>query len=319
VSERSVHLPRRSVLSVPASSERFLEKAPQVPADMILLDLEDGVAPGEKADARRKVVEAIRELAWNDRVLCVRLNAWDSEHTLRDVQEVVGRAGERLDEVMLPKAESAAQVVALDLVLTQVERECGLPPGRTGIEVQIESAEALAHVGEICRASRRLEAVVLGPADLAASLQMPTLTGGEPSPRYPGDVFHFALASILVAARAAGIQAIDGPYLRLGDFEGLRVLAERSFALGYDGKWAIHPDQVPVLNEVFTPSQEDFDRAHDVVVALDRAAAVDGRGAVRFAGEMIDEATRKMALKVVARGRLAGLERSPREPASTDG
>src|SRR5271165_2593589 len=178
MSARSRNLPRRSCLSVPGSSERFLEKAPSVPADMTFLDLEDSVAPLEKESARAKVVDAIRGLAWDDRVLCVRVNGWGTPWTYGDVIEVVGRAGERLDEVMLPKAQSAAEVIALDLLLSEVEMNSGLPNGHIGIEAQIETARGLINVEEICAASPRLETIIFGPADFSASMEMPVLTGG---------------------------------------------------------------------------------------------------------------------------------------------
>ncbi|HLN04846.1 MAG TPA: CoA ester lyase, partial [Acidimicrobiales bacterium] len=222
MSERSRNLPRRSCLSVPGSSQRFLEKAPSVPADMTFLDLEDSVAPLEKVSARKKVVDAVRNLAWDDRVLCVRVNGWDTRWTYGDVIEVVGGSGERLDEVMLPKAQSAAEVVALDLLLTQVELNSGLPAGHIGIEAQIETARGLINVEEICAASPRLETIIFGPADFAASIEMPVLTGGVAIPEYPGDHFHYVFSKILMAGRANGLQVIDGPYLYVRDFDSLR-------------------------------------------------------------------------------------------------
>ena len=185
MSARSRDLPRRSCLSTPGATEKFLAKAPTVAADMTFFDLEDSVAPLEKVAARAKVVDAIKNLAWDDRVLCVRVNAWDTEWTYGDVIEVVGNAGERLDEVMLPKVQSAAEVVALDLLLTQVEKNCGLPVGHIGIEAQIETTRGLINVEEICAASPRLETIIFGPADFAASMEMPVLTGGVPDPRVP--------------------------------------------------------------------------------------------------------------------------------------
>src|SRR5580704_18507112 len=178
MSERSRTLPRRSCFSTPGSNEKFLAKAPSVQADMSFLDLEDSVAPVEKVAARTKVVEAIRKQEWDERVLCVRVNAWDTEWTVGDVIEVVSGAGERLDEVMLPKVQRAAEVVALDLLLTQVEKTSGLPVGHIGIEAQIETARGLINVDDICAASPRLETIIFGPADFAASIEMPVLTGG---------------------------------------------------------------------------------------------------------------------------------------------
>jgi citrate lyase subunit beta / citryl-CoA lyase len=277
---------------------------------MTFLDLEDSVAPAEKLAARKKVVEAVRDLGWDDRVLCVRVNAWDSEWTVGDVVEVVGNAGDRLDEVMLPKVQSAAEVVALDLLLTQVEKTSGLPVGHVGIEAQIETTRGLINVEEICAASPRLETVIFGPADFAASMEMPVLTGGVAVPEYPGDHFHYAFSKILIAGRACGLQVIDGPYLYVRDLDGLREFSQRTRVLGYDGKWALTPDQAAVLNEVYSPTQEQFDRAWAILDAYRKAAEEDRKGAFMFGTEMIDEASRKMAHKFVVRGERAGLRRS---------
>jgi citrate lyase subunit beta/citryl-CoA lyase len=310
VSSRSRHLPRRSCLSVPGSSERFLAKAPSVPADMTFLDLEDSVAPNEKELARAKVVTAIRELDWDDRVLCVRVNAWDTRFTYGDVIEVVSGAGERLDEVMLPKVQTAAEVVALDLLLTQVELNVGLPPRHIGIEAQIETARGLINVEEICAASPRLETIIFGPADFAASMEMPVLTGGVQIPEYPGDHFHYVFSKILMAGRANGLQVIDGPFLKVREMDAFRDFCQRTRMLGYDGKWALHPDQVTLLNEIFSPTQEQFDRAWAILDAYKEATESEHKGAAMFGDEMIDEASRKMALKFVSRGERAGLKRS---------
>jgi len=316
MSERTRDLPRRSCLSVPGSSERFLGKAPTVAADMTFLDLEDSVAPLEKEAARAKVVDAIKNLDWGDRVLCVRINAWDTEWTAYDVIEVVGNAGSRLDEIMLPKVQTAAEVVALDLLLTQVEAKAGLPRGHIGIEAQIETARGLINVEDICAASPRMETIIFGPADFAASIEMPVLTGGVQIPEYPGDHFHYVFSKILMAGRANGLQVIDGPYLYVRDNEGFRDYCNRTKTLGYDGKWALHPDQVTILNEVFSPTQEQFDRAWDILDAYEQATTAgsegERKGAVMFGDEMIDEASRKMANKFVSRGGRAGLHRSSR-------
>jgi citrate lyase subunit beta/citryl-CoA lyase len=297
-------------LSVPGSSERFLAKGPTLPADMTFLDLEDSVAPLEKEAARAKVVDAIKNLDWGDRVLCVRVNAWDSKWTAYDVIEVVGNAGDRLDEVMLPKVQSAAEVVALDLLLRQVEARAGLQEGHIGIEAQIETARGLINVEEICAASPRLEAIIFGPADFAASMEMPVLTGGVQVPQYPGDHFHYVFSKILMAGRANGLQVIDGPYLYVRDPDGFRDYCNRTKVLGYDGKWALHPDQVTILNEVYSPTQEQFDRACAILDAYRDATEGQRMGAVMFGDEMIDEASRKMAIKFVSRGQRAGLQRS---------
>jgi citrate lyase subunit beta/citryl-CoA lyase len=288
----------------------MLGKAPGLPADMVFCDLEDSVAPLEKESARGKVVEAIRGQDWGETVMCVRVNAWDTPWTYGDVIEVVGQAGERLEEVMLPKVQSGAEVVAMDLLLTQVEINAGLPPGHIGIEAQIETARGLINVEEICAASSRLETVILGPVDFSASMEMPSLSGGLQIPEYPGDYFHYVFMKILMAGRANGLQVIDGPYVRVRDSEGFRDYCTRTEILGYDGKWALHPDQVTILNEVFSPSQEQFDKAHAVLDAYKEATEGQLTGAVMFGDEMIDEASRKVAVKMVMRGERAGLTRS---------
>lgn len=277
---------------------------------MVFLDLEDAVAPKEKEMARGKVVDAIRGQDWGDKVLCVRVNDWSTKWTAYDVMAVVGNAGERLDEIMLPKVENAAQVVALDMLLRQVEIASGLPIGHIGIEAQIETTRGLINVEEICAASPRLETIIFGPADFAASMEIPVLTGGVQIPDYPGDHFHYVFSKILMAGRANGLQVIDGPYLYIRDSDGFRDYCKRTRTLGYDGKWALHPDQVTILNEVFSPTQEQFDKAWDILEAYRVATEDEGKGAVMFGEEMIDEASRKMAIKFVSRGERAGLSRS---------
>src|SRR5713101_6664165 len=311
MSERTRNLPRRSCLSVPGSSEKMLSKATTLPADMVFLDLEDAVAPLEKVAARAKVVDAIKNQDWAEKILCVRVNSWDTKWTYGDVIDVVGNAGERLEEVMLPKVQSAAEVVALDLLLTQVEINAGLPPGHIGIEAQIETARGLINVEEICAASRRLETVILGPVDFSASMEMPSLSGGLLIPEYPGDYFHYVFMKILMAGRANGLQVIDGPYVKVRDPEGFREYAQRTQILGFDGKWSLHPDQVTILNEVFSPTQEQFDKAWDVLDAYRQATeGSDRKGAVMFGEEMIDEASRKVAVTLVAKGERAGMKRT---------
>lgn len=286
-------------------------KGPSIPADMVFLDLEDAVAPKEKEASRAKVATAVRTLEWGDKVLCVRVNDWTTKWTAFDIIEVVGKAGSRLDEIMLPKVENAAQIVATDMLLRQVEITAGLPIGHIGIEAQIETARGLINVEEICAASQRLETIVFGPADFAASMEMPVLTGGVPIAEYPGDHFHYVFSKILMAGRANGLQVIDGPYLHVRDSDGLRTYSQRARTLGFDGKWALHPDQVTVLNEVFSPTQEQFDKAWAILGAYEVATDDEGKGAVMFGDEMIDEASRKMALKFISRGERAGLKRSP--------
>ena len=290
----------------------MLAKAPTLGADMVFLDMEDSVSPLEKESARAKVVEAVRSQDWGDKILCVRVNAWDTRWTVGDISEVVGNAGERLEEIMLPKVQTAAEVVAADLVLNQVEDVAGLPAGHIGIEAQIETARGLINVEEICAASPRLETIILGPVDMSASMEMPSLGGGIEIPGYPGDYFHYVFVKILMAGRANGLQVIDGPYVKVRDPDGFREFSRRAMELGYDGKWALHPDQVTILNELFSPTQEQFDKAHAILETYEEATTTgDRKGAVMLGDEMIDEASRKVAIKLAARGERSGLVRSP--------
>jgi citrate lyase subunit beta/citryl-CoA lyase len=295
---------------VPGSSPRMLARAPGLDADELILDLEDSVAGGAKGDEpRRAVADALLgDLRAGTRA--VRVNPAGTPHCHRDLIAVVERAGARLDVVVLPKVEDETHVAFADHLLTGLEGELGIPPGAIGLEAQIESARGLAGAERIAASSGRLEALVLGPGDLAASLGMPHTTIGAPVPGYPGDGWHHALVRVLVAARAAGIQAIDGPYAAIRDEDGLRASAERSRALGYDGKWSIHPGQIAPLNEVYGVSPADLQRAREVLEAHARAVAA-GRGAASLGGEMIDEATRRMAERVVERAHLAGLGPGP--------
>jgi citrate lyase subunit beta/citryl-CoA lyase len=310
MSARTRNLPRRSCLSVPGSSEKMMAKAPGLGADMVFLDLEDACAPLEKVGARAKVVDAVKNLDWGDKVLCVRVNAWDTKWTYGDLIDVVGNAGERLDEVMLPKVTSAAEVIAADLLLTQIEINAGLPYRHIGIEAQIETARGLINVEEIAAASPRVETLILGPVDFSASMEMPSLAGGLHIPEYPGDYFHYVFMKILMAGRANQLQVIDGPYVKIRDTEGFRDFSRRTQLLGFDGKWALHPDQVAILNEVFSPTQEQYDRAWSILDAYQEATEGERKGAVMFGDEMIDEASRKVAVKLVSRGERGGLVRS---------
>jgi len=289
----------------------MLGKGPNLGADMVFIDLEDSVSPLEKEAARGKAVAAIRDQDWGETVLCVRVNAWDTPWTVYDILEVVGNAGDRLEEIMLPKVQTPAEVVAMDLLLTQVEQQAGLPAGHIGIEAQIETARGLINVNDICAASPRLETIILGPVDMSASMEMPGLRGGLEIPEYPGDYFHYVFVQILMAGRANGLQVIDGPYVKVRDSDGFREFARRAEILGYDGKWALHPDQVQILNELFSPSQEQFDKAWDILDTYEKATTEgDRKGAVMLGDEMIDEASRKVAVKLVSRGERARMTRS---------
>jgi citrate lyase subunit beta/citryl-CoA lyase len=285
----------------------MLEKAAGLDADEVILDLEDSVARGAKGDEAREAVAAALLGDLRARTRAVRVNPAGTAHCHRDLIAVAERGGARLDVVVLPKVEDESHVAFADHMLSGLEDELGLPPGRIGLEAQIETARGLANAERIAAASPRLEALVLGPGDLAASLGMPHTTIGAPLPEYPGDGWHYALVRMLVAARAAGLQAVDGPYAAIRDEDGLRASAARSRALGYDGKWSVHPDQIAPLNEAYGVAAGDLARAREVLEAHAGAAAA-GRGAASLRGEMIDEATRRMAERVVERARLSGLE-----------
>ena len=304
--------PRRSCLAVPGSNPRFLDKARTLPADQVFLDLEDACAPLAKPGARKNIVAALNEGGWGNRIRVVRVNDLTTHWTYRDVVEVVEGAGANLDCVMLPKVQTASQVQWLDTTLTQIEKTMGYPVGRIGIEAQIENARGLVNVDEIAQASERLETIVFGPADFMASLNMKSLVVGALHPDYPGDPYHYILMRILMAARAREIQAIDGPYLQIRDTDGFADAARRSAMLGYDGKWVLHPGQIEIANEVYSPSQQDYDHAELILDAYDHSTSEAGgkKGSAMLGDEMIDEASRKMALVVAAKGRAAGLTRT---------
>ncbi len=278
----------------------------------MFLDLEDACAPLVKESARHAVVDALNDGDWHGKIRAVRVNDWTTRWTYRDVITVAEAAGANLDCVILPKVAGAAQVQALDLLLTQIEQAMGLQAGRIGIEAQIENASGLVNVDAIAASSPRLEAIAFGPADFMASVGMRSLAVGEQLPGYPADPYHYVLMRILVAARAQGVQAIDGPYLQIRNVDGLRAAARRTAALGFDGKWVVHPDQIAAANEIFSPAQQDYDHAELILDAYDWSASQEGgaRGAAMLGDEMIDEASRKMALVIAAKGRAAGMQRT---------
>jgi citrate lyase subunit beta/citryl-CoA lyase len=300
---------RRSCLSVPASSPKMLGKAPGLAADEIFMDLEDSVAPDEKAAARKNIVAALNENDYGDKTVGVRVNGVYTHWCYRDIIEVVEAAGAKLDFIMIPKVQYASDVTFVADLLRMIEDTNGFDR-RIGIEAQIENAQGLTNIDEIAAASDRLETLIFGPGDMAAAMGMPHSTVGQIVPEYPGDHWHWIVMRILVAARNQNLQAIDGPYAAIRDLDGLREVATRTRQLGYNGKWALNPDQITVLNEVYTPSQESYDRAEDILEAYQKATDEDRTGAVMFGDEMIDEASRKMAAVHAAQGRAAGLKRS---------
>lgn len=290
---------RRSILSVPGSEARFHEKAARIPADEVMFDLEDSVVPAAKARAREMIVAALHGFGYQGKVRAVRINACDTAWCHEDVLHLVTEAGPSIDTLVVPKVDDASQVRFVDLLLSQVEARQGLAR-RIGLELQIESARALEAVSEIAAASGRTEALVFGPGDFAASLGVPTLDIGALAEGDPGFWRPF-LVRILVAARAHGLQAVDGPYSRLRDLDGLRRLAAAAAGLGYDGKWALHPAQVDVINEAFSPAPAQLERAREILARYKESSDKAQAGAVRLGDDMIDEASRKLAQRLVER------------------
>jgi citrate lyase subunit beta/citryl-CoA lyase len=265
----------------------------------VFLDLEDAVAPADKEQARLNVIKALLEIDWKGagKTVMVRLNGIDTHYFYRDVVDVIEQAGHRLDLVLIPKVGVPADVYLTDALLTQIEAARGIPH-RIGIEVLIETALGMANVEAIAQSSRRLEAMHFGVADFAASVRARTVSIGGLNPDYPGDQWHGALARMTVACRAYGLRAIDGPFGDFKDPDGFMAAARRDAALGLEGKWAIHPSQIPLCNEVFSPPAAEVDRAQRILVALDEAARA-GRGAAQLDGRMIDAASARMAQVVV--------------------
>jgi citrate lyase subunit beta/citryl-CoA lyase len=288
----------------------MLAKAATLPADMVFLDLEDAVAPLEKNDAtRQNVVDALTRQEWTAPTRVVRINDVATTWCFRDILYVVSGAQDSLDCLMVPKVQGPDQVAFVHHLLNQLESELGMTR-RIGLEVQIESARGAENLPAIADASDRIETIIFGPGDYAADLGIPQLSVGAVDDVYPGDQWHYILSHIVITARARGLQAIDGPYAAIRDLDGFRTVAERSVRLGCDGKWALHPEQIAILNEVYSPSQAQYDRAEALLDAYRQATEGDRRGAVMWEGEMIDEASRKMAEQIAARGRAAGLSSS---------
>ena len=290
---------QRSELAVPGSNPAMFSKALDSAADYVFLDLEDAVAPGDKEPARRNVIQGLLEHDWrgHGKTICVRINGIDTHYMYRDVVDVLEQAGHRLDVVLIPKVGVPADVYLVDALITQIEAAKGFSH-RIGIDVLIETALGMANVEAIAQSSRRLEAMHFGVADYSASLRARTVNIGGLNPDYPGDQWHFGLSRMVVACRAYGLRPIDGPFGDIKDPDGYRAAARRGAALGIEGKWAIHPSQIAVANEVFTPPPAEVDRARRILVALDEAAR-DGKGAAQLDGRMIDAASARMAQNIV--------------------
>jgi malyl-CoA/(S)-citramalyl-CoA lyase len=302
----------RSELAVPGSNKRMLEKAPESGADVVFLDLEDAVAPDDKEQARTNIIEALNTYDWSKCAVSIRINGLDTHYAYRDLVEVVEACGDKLDTILIPKVGSAADVYFVATMLSQIEAYKGFKP--INIHVLIETAMGMANVEEIAKSCpERMEAMVFGVADYAASVRARTTQIGGANPEYGmltdpdengqryfhwGDQWHFGISRMVAACRAYGLRPIDGPFGDFGDPEGYKVAARRAAALGCEGKWAIHPSQIALANEVFTPTEKEVNRARRILVEMDKAAK-EGKGAVSLDGRLIDAASIRMAENVV--------------------
>jgi len=286
----------------------MMKKAGELPADEIMLDLEDGVALEEKEEARTKIIRFFKDYDWGGRSRAYRINGLDTPFAYRDIIEVVEQAGASIDVVIIPKVEKAADVQFVDLLLTQIEMRMGLEK-RIGLEASIETAMGMLNVKEIAFASSRLESLVFGIADYGASLTMPSggVSGhGDAEEQYPGHRWHFPLSRMVMAAKAAGLAAIDAPFGDFKDQTGLKRSCAIAASLGYDGKWAIHPAQLETINETFTPSDEDINLASRILQAYKKAEA-QGEGATALDGKMVDGGSIRLARVTYEKARRLGL------------
>ena len=303
----------RSELAVPGSQPQMFEKAAASAADVIFLDLEDAVAPDDKLGARSNIIQALNDLDWGGKTMSLRINGLDTHYMYRDVVDVLEKAGQHLHMILIPKVGTAADVYALDMLVTQIEQNMGLS-NRIGFELLIETALGLQNVDAIAGASPRNESLHFGVADYAASTRARTTNIGGVNPQYSvltdlpegggernvhwGDMWHYALSAIVVAARSHGLRPIDGPFGDFSDPDGYIACARRAAALGFEGKWAIHPSQIELANEVMSPSASEVDRARRILVAMDEAAR-EGKGAVSLDGRLIDYASIRQAESLV--------------------
>ncbi|MCV0368332.1 MULTISPECIES: CoA ester lyase [Filomicrobium] len=289
----------RSELAVPGSNPSMIEKAAQSEADYIFLDLEDAVAPPEKIKARANVIQALNDIDWRGagKTVSVRINGLDTHYMYRDVVEVVEQAGEKVDTLLVPKVGVPADLYMVDAMVSQIEQGKGFK-NRIGLEALIETSLGMANVEAIAQYPNRMEALHFGVADYAASLRSRTVVIGGLNPDYPGDQWHASLTRMLVACRAYGLRAIDGPFGGIDDPEGYKDSARRAAALGYEGKWAIHPSQITLANEIFSPTEKEVEKAERTVVAL-KEAEEQGKGAASLDGKMIDAASERMARNIL--------------------
>jgi malyl-CoA/(S)-citramalyl-CoA lyase len=298
----------RSELAVPGSSPQLFEKAAKSAADVVFLDLEDAVAPDDKPQARKNIIEALNDIDWGNKIMSVRINGLDTHFMYRDVVDVVEQAGKRLDLIMIPKVGTASDVYAVDMLVTQIEQAKGYSK-KIGLELIIETALGMQNVEAISAASKRNESLHFGVADYAASTRARTTNIGGANPSYSvltdkdaageravhwGDMWHYAIARMVVAARANGLRPVDGPFGDFSDADGYKAAAFRSAVLGCEGKWAIHPSQIALANEVFSPSEAEVQKAQRILEAMAEAQR-EGRGAVALDGRLIDIASIRQA------------------------
>ncbi len=302
------HQPRksrlqRSELAVPGSNPEMFEKALNSHADYVFLDCEDAVAPNDKVTARQNIIAALQNLDWrgHGKTICVRINGLDTHYMYRDVIDIVEQAGQYLDIILVPKVGVPSDLYMVDCLLTQIE-DAKAFNGHIGIEALIETALGMNNVEAIAKSSSRLEALHFGVADFAASLRSRTTVIGGLNPDYPGDQWHASLQRMLIACRAEGLRAIDGPFGDFADPDGFRAAATRAAALGFEGKWAIHPSQIDIANDVMSPPKAEVERARNILLALQEAEN-QGKGAAQLDGRMIDAASARMAEHIVAQSR----------------
>ena len=309
----------RSELAVPGSNYGFMEKAAKSTADVVFLDLEDAVAPDDKPQARKNIVKALNELDFGSKTVSVRINGLDTHYMYRDVIDVIEQGGERLDLIMIPKVGTPADVYAVDMLVTQAE-DAVARKKRIGFELIIETALGMANVNDIAASSKRLESLHFGVADYAASTRARTTVIGGPNALYGvltdkdgdkprdfhwGDMWHYAIARLVVAARANGLRPLDGPFGDFSDADGFKAQAYRAAVLGCEGKWAIHPSQVALANEVFSPSEAEVTKAKRILAAMEQAQK-EGKGAVALDGRLIDIASIRQAENLVNKAKQIG-------------
>jgi citrate lyase subunit beta / citryl-CoA lyase len=296
---------RRSELSTPGSNEKMMEGAARSAADFVFLDLEDACAPSEKVAARAKVIHALKTHDWGKKTRAVRVNNLETEWCYQDIIQVAEEAGEYLDVMIVPKVKRAEDVRWVDILLTQIELRLHRPR-RIGLEVLIEEVEAMINAEEIARATPRLEALIFGPGDYSASQGVSVDVIGGTSSNYPGDVWHYARNKVIIAARAAGLDAVDGPYADFKNADGYRTECLRANVLGCVGKWAIHPSQIAIANEVFSPTQKAVDQARKLIEGYAKAEQ-EGLGAVAIDGVMVDAASARLMQNTVRKADLIGM------------